>query len=94
MIKIFKYSTRSLQEVQKMITKQKDKDNQLTKLITFRPKNLPVAANKWRMLLVFKLTKTSGGVMICLFRSSSDSNTAEGGNIFFGDWRTKPPLLL
>jgi hypothetical protein len=62
-------------------------------LITFRPKNLPVAANKWRMLLVFKLTKTSGGVMLPLFRASSDSNIAEGGNIFFGDCRRKPPLL-
>jgi hypothetical protein len=60
---------------------------------TFRPKELPVAANKWRMLLVLKLTKTSVAVVLPLFRASSESNTAEGGNIFPSDWRRKRPFL-
>lgn len=52
---------------------------------TLRPRNLPVAANKWRMLLVFKLTKTSLAVRLPLFRASSDSNSAEGSKMFLDD---------
>jgi hypothetical protein len=54
-------------------------------MTTLRPRNLPVAANKWRMLLVLKLTKTSFAVELPLFRASSDSTNAEGSNIFFDD---------
>jgi hypothetical protein len=52
---------------------------------TLRPRNLPVAANKWRMLLVFKLTKTSLAVRLPLFRASSHSNSAEGSKMFLDD---------
>lgn len=61
---------------------------------TLWPRNLPIAANKWRMLLVFKLTKTSLAVRLPLFRASSDSNSAEGSKIFLDDWRRRRPLLL
>lgn len=61
---------------------------------TLRSRNLPVAANKWRMLLVFNLTKTSLAVRLPLFRASSDSNSTEGKKIFFDDLRRRRPLLL
>lgn len=63
-------------------------------LTTLRPKKLPVAANRWRMLLVLKLAKTSVAVILPLFRASSQSSSAEGGKMFSGDWRRKRPLLL
>jgi hypothetical protein len=63
-------------------------------LTTLRPKKLPVAASRWRMLLVLKLEKTSVAVVLPLFRASSQSSRAEGGKIFFGDCRRKRPFLL
>jgi hypothetical protein len=63
-------------------------------MTTLRPKKLPVAASRWRMLLVLKLEKTSVAVVLPLFRASSQSSSAVGGKIFFGDCRRKRPLLL
>jgi hypothetical protein len=54
-------------------------------LITLRPRKLPVAANRWRMLLVLKLVKTSVAALLPLFRASSQSISAKGGKIFSGD---------
>jgi len=54
-------------------------------MTTLRPRNLPVAANKWRMLLLLKFTKTSFAVRLPLFRVSSDSNSKEGSKMFFDD---------
>ena len=54
-------------------------------MTTLRPRNLPVAANKWRMLLVLKFTKTSFAVRLPLFRASSDSNSTEGSKMFSDD---------
>ena len=61
---------------------------------TLRPKNLPAAANRWRMLLVLKLEKISVAEVLPLFKASSQSISAAVGNIFSGDWRRKRPLLL
>jgi hypothetical protein len=63
-------------------------------LTTFRPRNLPVAAKKWRILLVLKPTKTSLAVRLPLFRASSDSNKTEVGKTFFDARRRRRPLLL
>jgi hypothetical protein len=46
------------------------------------------------MLLVLKLVKTSVEALPPLFRASSQSISAEGGNIFSGDWRRKLLVLL
>ena len=46
------------------------------------------------MLLVLKLEKTSVAVVLPLFRAASQSSSAEGGKIFFGDCRRKRPLLI
>lgn len=66
----------------------------VNKVTTLRPKNRPAAAKRWRMLLVLKLEKTSVAEVLPLFRVSSQSVSAAGGNIFSGDWRRKRPLLF
>jgi len=66
----------------------------VNKVTTLRPKKLPATAKRWRMLLVLKLEKTSAAEVLPLFRASSQSVSAAGGNIFSGDWRRKRPLLF
>lgn len=66
----------------------------VNKEVTLRPKNLPAAANRWRMLLVLRPENTSEAEVLPLFRASSQSISAAGGNIFSGDWIRKRPLLF
>lgn len=52
---------------------------------TSRPKNLPIDANKCRVLLLLKLMKTSAAVMLPWFKASSHSVNTEGSRIFRDD---------
>lgn len=60
---------------------------------TFKPRNFPVEAIKWRILLLLKLINTSVAVILPWFRASSLSNNADGARTFLEDWRRKRPFL-
>ncbi len=66
---------------------------QKEQIFTSRPKNLPIDANKCRILLLLKLIKTSAAVMLPWFKASSHSINTEGSRIFRDDWRRKRPFL-
>ena len=61
--------------------------------ITWRPKNLPIQAKRWSILLDFKLTKTLAAVIVPLFKDSSKSDKVDDASILPDEWRRKRPLL-
>ena len=73
-------------------TRKKNKKKS-TRMITSRPINLPIHANKCKILLLLKLVKTSAAVILPRFKASSQSINADGVRIFLNEWRRKRPFL-
>lgn len=72
---------------------ERERENKKIKAITSRPINLPIHANKCKILLLLNLIKTSAAIILPWFRASSLSTTAEGVIMLFDEWRRKRPFL-
>jgi len=69
-------------------------NNKLRQTITTsRPKNLPIAAKKCKILLLLKLIKASTADILPWFNASSNSSKMEEVKILLDDCRRNRPVL-